>query len=113
MKDYSEIIWENQDAILRQFKGWKAWYCKKNQPLNYIRLMCRKDPTNPDNTYFWICRLQVFVKNKFEYDIRITADAYRRFPRGPGWSDLEVRENGNYEYRIYKNPNANELGAED
>lgn len=100
-----ETIWENQDAIIRWFNGYRSWYCKKTQPNNYIRITCRKDPANSNNPYFWICGIQVFGKgNKLIDNIRINADAYRNFPMSPGWGPLITAQGGNYEYRIYRNP---------
>lgn len=103
IEDQKEMVWENRDAIVRWFKAQRSWYCKKNQPGNYIRLMCRKDPQNPNVRYGWDCRLQVFVKNKFQWDIRISADAYDTFPLSPGWGE-EIHNGLHYSYRIYRNP---------
>lgn len=132
-----QILQEREDAqehqaddvgyVIRTFTNWRGWYCKKNQPRNYIRLMCRK----PNHEHWknvrttWNCRLQVFKGDNFECDIRITADAYdylntiideyrgklhRSYVAGQlfqfdGWQDKVVQDEL-YEYRIYQNPAA-------
>jgi hypothetical protein len=96
-------------AAVRTFKAYKKWYCRKNQPHNYIRLTCRRPTDVADHRPFWICRLQAFAGGKnggrLLDDIRITAEAYELFPfhMWPGWGEKEEQD-FYYEWRIYKNP---------
>lgn len=93
-------------AAFRWFKANKKWYCRKNQPKNYIRLVCHRPTDVSDHKPFWICRLQVFGGKycRLIDDIRITAEAYERFPvDAPGWSEKVEKDFFN-DYRIYSNP---------
>lgn len=75
-------------AALRWYKSHKSWYCRKNQPNNYMRLLCNRPTDVSDHKPFWICRLQVFEKDSLINDIRITAEAYENFPvDAPGWGE--------------------------
>ena len=125
-REYAQesLIQEREDAqeqehqidhvgyVVNTFIKWRGWYCKKNQPKNYMRLMCRK----PDHEHWknvratWNCRLQIFKGPKFEYDIRMTADVYETFcdyidNYVDGWKPKQ-EESELYEYRIYENPQA-------
>jgi hypothetical protein len=118
VRTMEQILQEREDAqehqadnikyIINTFINWRGWYCKKNQPKNYMRLMCRKPDHKhwKDVRYAWNCRLQVFKGQKFECDIRITADAYDTFceyiKNIEGWKPAE--ESDIYEARIYENP---------
>lgn len=90
-------------SALRYFRNYKKWYCKRNQPKNSIRLYGRLHDI--ERPYSWNCRLQVFIKGKFDQDIRITADAYISLSFTPEcqWSE-PTEDNQKGEFRYYKNP---------
>jgi hypothetical protein len=119
-----QIIQEREDAhdqehqissiefVIKMYHRYLKWYCKKNQPKNYLRLMCRK----PDHEHWknvrdtWNCRLQVFKGSKFEQDVRMTAYVYEIFSEyitrcDAGWKPKH-EESELYEYRVYENQNA-------
>lgn len=99
-----EHQWSDLGAIMRTFRVWRGWYLKKNQPANYMRLICIK----PNHEHWrnirstWNCRLQVFKGIDLVCDIRLSADAYDLMQNNlaTGWGPLQYRDDS--EYRIYK-----------
>lgn len=76
-----EHIYENTDALLLQIKACKKWYCRRNQPRNYIRMICTIPVGMLEVPFCWSIRLQVFAKNTknivvLQEDLRISANAY-------------------------------------
>jgi hypothetical protein len=95
----------NYQMALKTFKAYKQWYCKRNQTKNYIRLYAHM--YDRERPYSWNCRLQVFIKGKFAYDTRITAEAYLALALNSACEWSPVSEDKDVEYRIYKpNPQA-------
>lgn len=98
------------ERAFREFNAWRNWYCKKNQPKNYIRLLCRVPKEIPvENTNLWMLRMQLFRGSlnpprsaKLLWDIKISYHAYLILKSmNVGW-EYSLRDGA--EYYVYKKP---------
>ncbi len=55
------------DFAMRQIIAYRGWYCKKNQPKNYLRITCIIPPGTIEHPNAWIRKLESMSKQVHEF----------------------------------------------
>jgi hypothetical protein len=103
-KNEGPLILKFQSAI-RQLAAYKKWYCKRNQPNNYIRITRIIPPGFEDIPHFWIQKLQVWSKNLIVED-QIDAMTFDYIRQLPDWEKNDSSTMLSYRW---KNPLLNNI----